>query len=88
MIFLNPIQDGTFQGCSQIGGEIKGPSFLKSDTYLMMMRLGTVLSYLKKIQKYIDHVTHFLNSAGISIFSLETGNFCYIKKYRYRCITS
>ena len=29
-------------------------------------------------------MTHPLSSAGISIFSTEISNFCYIKKYRYR----
>ena len=32
------------------------------------MKLGTVLSYLKKIQKYMNHVTHSLSSADIGIF--------------------
>ena len=35
-------------------------------------------------KKYINHVTHHLSSADISIFSLEISKFCYIKKYRYR----
>ena len=29
----------------------KGPSSLKSDTYPTMMKLGTVIAYLEKIQK-------------------------------------
>ena len=49
-----------------------------------MMKLGTVTSYLKKIQKYMNHVTHPLSSAGIGIFSLEFSKFSYINKYRYR----
>ena len=32
----------------------------------------------------MNHVTHILSSADISIFSREVSNFCYIKKYRYR----
>ena len=30
--------------------------------------------------KYMNHVTHPLSSADISIFSLEISKFCYIKK--------
>ena len=51
-------------------------------TYPAMIKLGTVIPYLKKIQKYINHVTHPLSSADISIFSPEITRFCYIKKYR------
>ena len=32
----------------------------------------------------MNHVTHPLNSADISIFSPDISKFCYIKKYRYR----
>ena len=32
----------------------------------------------------MNHVTHPLSSADISIFSSEISKFCYIKKYRYR----
>ena len=32
----------------------------------------------------MNHVTHPLTSADISIFSPEISKFCYIKKYRYR----
>ena len=32
----------------------------------------------------MNHVTHSLISAEISIFSPEINKFCYIKKYRYR----
>ena len=33
------------------GGGQKRPSSLKSDTYPTMMKLGTVIAYLEKIQK-------------------------------------
>ena len=39
------------------------------------MKLGTVIPYIKKIQKYINHVTHPLSSDDISIFSKEISNF-------------
>ena len=53
-------------------------------TYPTLMKLGTVIPYPKKIQKYMNHVTQPLSSADISIFSPEISKFCYIKKYRYR----
>ena len=53
-------------------------------TYPTMMKLGTVIPYLKKIQKYMNHLTHPVSSADISIFSTQIRKFCYIKKYRYR----
>ena len=52
-----------------------------------MMKLGTVIPYLKKIQKIYesrDHVAHPLSHANISIFLPEVSKFCYVKKYRYR----
>ena len=52
-------------------------------TYPTMMKLGTVIPYLRKIKK-INHMTHSLISADISNFSLEISKFCYIKKYMYR----
>ena len=32
----------------------------------------------------MNHVTHSLSAADITIFSPEIRKFCYIKKYRYR----
>ena len=42
----------------------------------------TVIPYLKKIQKYLDHWTNLLSSVDITNFSLKMSNFCYIGKYR------
>ena len=53
-------------------------------TYPTMMKHGTVIPYLRKIQKYMNYVTQHFSSAYISIFSPEISKFCYIKKYRYR----
>ena len=65
--------------------ELKNPHVPKmSHTYLAMVKLRIVIPYLKKIQKYINHVKQPLGSAGIIIFSLEISKFCYIKKYKYR----
>ena len=44
-------------------------------TYPTMMKLGTIMPYLREIQKCINHVTHQLSSADISIFSRKSANF-------------
>ena len=53
-------------------------------TYPTMMKLGTVIPYLKKIQKIYESRDTPLSSADISIFSMEISKDCYIKKCRYR----
>ena len=63
-------------------GSKKAPLPKICHTYPTVMKLGTVISYLKKIQKCFNHVTHPLSFAD-SIFSPEISKFCYIKKYRY-----
>ena len=73
VLLFNPIQDGLLAHLPKI-----------RHTYPTMMKLGTVIPYLRKIQKCINHVTHPLSSADISIFSSEINKFCYIKKYIYR----
>ena len=50
-------------------------------TYPTMIKLGIVISYLKKSQKGKNHVTQPLNSTDISIFLPEINNFCHIKNY-------
>ena len=55
---LNPIQDGLFWDYSWMGGGQKGPLPKICHTYPTMMKLGTVIPYLKKIQKiYESHDT-------------------------------
>ena len=52
--FINPTQDGLFWGCSLMGGA-KRSTFPKiCHTYLTMMKLGTVIPFLKKIQKIYE----------------------------------
>ena len=53
--------------------------------YSAMMKLCTVIPYLKKIQK-INHVIHPLSFADISIFSSEISNFCYKKNADIDCL--
>ena len=58
-MYFNPIQDGHFCGCSQMGVRGKKVPLPKiCHTYPTMMKLGTVISYIKKIQKiYKSHNT-------------------------------
>ena len=51
---LNPIQDGQFRGCSRMGGDKKAPLPKICHTYPTIMKLGTVIPYLKKIQKICE----------------------------------
>ena len=51
---FNPIQDGLFRSCSWIGGQ-KGPHLPKiCHKYPTMMKLDTVIRYLKKVQKMYE----------------------------------
>ena len=48
---VNPIQDGYFWGYSRMGVAKKAPLPKICHTYPTMMKLGTVIPYLKKIRK-------------------------------------
>ena len=84
-----PIQDGHFQSCWRMGDQT-GPLPKICHTNPTIMNIGTVIPYLKKIQKICksrDIIWKHMNplsSADISIDSLEISKFCYIKKYRHR----
>ena len=81
---VNPVRDGLFLGCSRMGGGAKRTPLPKiCHAHATMMKRGTVIPCLRS-QKYLNHVTHSMSSADISIFSPEISKFCYIKKYRYR----
>ena len=73
-----------FFGTAHEWGVKKAPHPKICHTYPTLMKLGTVVPCLKKIQKYINHVAHLLSSADTSIFSPKISNFCYIRKYSYR----
>ena len=76
---------GFFGTAHEWGAKKSPPPNLKiCHTYPTLMKLGTVVPCLKKIQKYINHVAHLLSSADTSIFSPKISNFCYIRKYSYR----
>ena len=71
---------GAAHGC---GGK-KSPLPKICHTYLTMMKLGTVIPYLKKIQKIYESHDTPREFCWHSIFSWKISKFCYIKKYRYR----
>ena len=50
-IQINPIQDGLFRARSRMEGGGKAPLSKICRTYPTMMKLGTVIPYLQKIQK-------------------------------------
>ena len=50
---------------------------------LQWRKLAQLYLTWRRSKKYINHVTHLLSSASISIFSLQISNFHYIRKYRY-----
>ena len=52
---FNPIQDGHFWCCPRMRGGKKAPPLPKiCHRYPTMMKLGTVIPYLKKIQKIYE----------------------------------
>ena len=71
-LFFNPIQDGLFWGCSRMerGPKMPPPSIKSAAPILQWWNLA-VVPYLMKIQKNINHLTHLMSSANISIFSTE-----------------
>ena len=57
-VTFNPIQDEHFRGCSWTRGGEKTPILKICQTYPIIMKLGTVIPYLEKIQKlYESRVT-------------------------------
>ena len=85
---LNPIQDESFRGCSRRKegeGAKKRPQSVKSVTHFLQWWNLPQL-YQRRSKKLMNYVAQHLSSADISIFSLETSKFCYIKKYSIDCI--
>ena len=80
---INPIQDGLFRGCSRIGGPFCPLPKIRH-TYPTMKKHGTVISYLRKIQKMYKSRDTFFEFCWHQHFSAEISIFCYIKKYTYR----
>ena len=65
---------GFFMGAHEWRG--KAPLSKICQTYPTIIKLGTLITYLKKIKKiYINHMTHPLISADISIFYKKSATF-------------
>ena len=85
LLSVNPFQDEHFRGCSRMGeGGKKAPLPKICHRYPAMMKLGTVIPYLKKIQKIYESRDAAPEFCLHQHFSLEISKFCYIKKYRNR----
>ena len=89
LALFDPIQGGLFRGCSRwVRGAKNAPPSLPP-LHLSHISNDDEIWHNYNLPKedkkiYMNHVTHLLSSAGISIFSSEITIFCYIKKYRHR----
>ena len=76
---------GLFFGAAHgLGGPKRLPSLKYVLHILQWWHLAQLCITQRRSKKYINHVTHHLSSADISIFSPKISKFCYTKKYRYR----
>ena len=66
------------------GGVKRAPPLKICHTCFSMMKLGTVIPYLKK--KYINHVTLLLSPGDISMFYQKSTNFATSKNIDIACI--
>ena len=83
-LMINPIQNGPLWSCSQVkggGGSEKVPPSLKSVTHILQWWNLVVIPYWRRSKKCMNHVTHPLSPADISIFSLEISKDCFNKNY-------
>ena len=78
---------GFFGGCSRIGvGGQKGPPSLKSVTHILQWwNLAQLYLTQRRSKKYMNHATHLLSSADISIFSPGINKFCYTRNTDIDC---
>ena len=84
---LNSIQDESFRGCTWMDDRWQGrrTQLLKSVTNILQCwNLAQSCFTLRRSKRHINHATHSMHSADISIFSPKISNFCYIKKNDYR----
>ena len=73
-----------FFGAAHGWGSKKVPSLKSVIHILQWWNLAQLYLTQRRSKNYINHVTHPLRSADISIFSSEISKICYNKKYRYR----
>ena len=68
------------------GGMVERLLSLKFVTHILHISYNLAQIYLtyRNSKKHINHMTHPLTFADITIFLWKSVNFCYIKKYRYR----
>ena len=87
MSTINPIQDGLFRGYSRMGRGQKGPPFLKSVKHILQcLNLAQLYLTQRRSKKYMNHVTHPLSSADISIFQRKSANFAISRNTDIDCI--
>ena len=53
--------------------------------YPTMIELGTVVPYLNKTQRYMNHVTNPLSCSNVSIFHWKSANFAISKNTDIDC---
>ena len=84
--FFNSIQNVSFWGWSRMGGGKKTPS-LKSVTYIIKWwSLAQFYLTQGRYKDYINHVTHSLSSAYISIFPPKSAFFAISRNTGRDCI--
>ena len=71
-----------FSGPLTEGGQASLPPSPSSNKYSRAHNNKTQHSFTLSKENPKNHVTHPFSSAGISIFSREISNFCYLGKYR------
>ena len=69
--YLTLFRMGLFGGCSRMGGSTS----LKSVTHPTLMKLGTTIPYIRKIQKIHKSRETTLSSADLSIFHRKSAIF-------------
>ena len=80
--FLNPVLDGPFLSGAAHGEGGGRRGCQKSSlpkichTYPTATKLGTAILVQSRSKKYMNHMTHPLSSADISISSLQISKFC------------
>ena len=62
------------------------PQNLPHISYKLGYTVQMIIPYLKNIQKYMNHVTHLISSAEISIFTQKSENFAILRNTGIDCI--
>ena len=78
---LKPVEDRHFRGCSRRRGAKRLPH-----TYLTVMKLGTVIPYLKKTQKIYESRDTPLDLCWNQLFYCKIANFAISENTNIDCI--